>query len=79
MFDKVEEVSLCPTVFMAICQTFEVYPEIDLFASKEQHHLARYCTADHADAQAEGYNDFNFRYTSTPPGPCYPKWWTRSW
>ena len=50
----VEEVSLCPTVFMEICQNFEVYPEIDLFASAEQHQLARYCTADPADAQAEG-------------------------
>ena len=62
-FDKIEEVSLCPTVFIAICQNFEVYPEIDLFASAEQHHLARYCTADPADAQAEGYTAFHFRWT----------------
>ena len=70
---------------MAICQNFEVYPEIDLFASAGQHQLARYCTADPADAHAEGYNAFNFLWNPgvilylNPLGHCYPKWWTRSW
>ena len=62
-FDSTEEVLLCPTVFSAICQNFEVYPEIELFASAEQHQLARYCTVDPTDAQAEGYNAFNFLWT----------------
>ena len=62
-FDSIEDVSLCPTVFTAICQNIEVYLEIDLFASAGQHQLARYCTAYPTDAQEECYNAFNFRWT----------------
>ena len=73
-FDSTEEVLLCPTVFSAICQNFEVYPEIDLFASAVQQQLARYCTADTTDAQAEGYNAFNFLWTPGVALYLNPPW-----
>ena len=63
VFDSAEEVSLCPTVFAAICANFEISPDIDLFASVRQHQLPRYFTADPADRRAEGYNAFNYHWT----------------
>ena len=46
-----------------MCQKFDVYPEIDLFASARQHQLPSYCTADPHDHNAEGYNAFSFFWT----------------
>ena len=36
-----EEVMLCPTIFVAMCQNFNVKPAIDLFASARHHQLPR--------------------------------------
>ena len=74
VFDSTDEVSLCPTVFTAICQNVEVSPKIDLFASAGQHQLARYCTSDPTDAQAEGYNAFNFLWTPGVALYLNPPW-----
>ena len=62
-FEQNEEVSLCHTIFLAMCQNFEVYPEVDMFASARQHQLPRYYTADPHDQNAEGYNAFNFNWS----------------
>ena len=51
-------------IFLEMCQNFGVQPEVDLFASRRQHQLPRYYSADHNDQNSEGYNAFNFRWTS---------------
>ena len=54
---------LCPTIFVAMCQNFNVKPAIDLFASARHHQLPRYYSVDRKDSRAEGYNAFNFLWT----------------
>ena len=58
-----EEVMLCPTIFVAMCQNFNVKPKIDLFASARHHQLTRYYSIDRKDPHAEGYNAFNFLWS----------------
>ena len=60
-FEPKEDVMLCPTTFLAMCQNFSVQPEVDLFAGHRQHQLPRYYSVDPNDQCAEGYNAFNFR------------------
>ena len=62
-FEPNEEVMLCQTIFLAMCQNFSVQPEVDIFASHRQHQLPRYYSADPNDQYEEGYNAFDFRWT----------------
>ena len=41
-FEPNEEVMLCPTIFLAMCQNFGAQQEVDLFASIRHHQLPRY-------------------------------------
>ena len=60
-FEHKEKMLSChTTIFLTMFQNFEVYPDIDMFASARQHHLHRYCTDDTHDENAQGYNAFNF-------------------
>ena len=78
-FGTEEDVKLCPTIFMAVCQNVDIQPDIDLLASAEHRQLNLYFTADATDSQEEGYNAFNFRWTPdytlyvNPPGRYYRK------
>ena len=69
-----EEVMLCPTIFLAMCQTFNVKPKIDVFASARHHQLPRYYSVDRNDSRAEGYNAFNFLWSPDTPLYINPPW-----
>ena len=73
-FEHNEEVSLCHTIFLAMCQNFDVHHGIDMFASARQHQLPRYYTADPNDHNAEGYNAFNFNWSPGMALYINPPW-----
>jgi len=75
-FEPKEEVMLCPTIFLAMCQlrNFGIQPEVDLFASHRQHQLPRCYAADPNDQNAEGYNALNFCWTSEVTVYLNPPW-----
>ena len=74
-FKQKEEVMLCPTILLVLCQNFNGQHEVDLFASHHQHQLPRYYSVDPNDQYAEGYNEFNFRWTPEITVYVYPPWY----
>ena len=65
---------LAPSIFLAMCQTFGVKPEIDLFASRNMSQLPAYYTADPQDSLALGFNAFSVHWDPTRWLYANPPW-----
>ena len=62
LFNIKEDAMLCHAVFLAICQNFDLVPQVDLFASRYHHQLPRYYTTNTGNPDDERYNAFNYNW-----------------
>ena len=65
---------LDPLIFRLVCEKFDFYPKMDLFASEKHHQLRRYYSVNSEDFGAMGMNAFNYHWDPRIQLYANPPW-----